>query len=151
MRGAITLAALLAVPTVTKAGVRRSGRNDIIYFGFAVIIVTLVGQGMTLPPLVRRLHLAESPSVADAERQARVILTQAALDYLGAACDDGRLPEEVADGLRGQHPQSPAQARDLPRGRTGWRPTSSPPLMRSWRSGAHPYRSAAPAAAGAPW
>jgi monovalent cation/hydrogen antiporter len=103
MRGAITLAALLAVPKLTKAGLPLSGRNDIIYFGFAVIIVTLVGQGMTLPVLVRRLDLAESPSVADAERQARVVLTQAALDYLGTACDNGRLPEEVADGLRGQY------------------------------------------------
>jgi CPA1 family monovalent cation:H+ antiporter len=103
MRGAITLAALLAVPKLTKAGLPLSGRNDIIYFGFGVIIVTLVGQGMTLGPLVRRLRLAESPSVADAERQARVLLTQAALDYLGTACDDGRLPAEVADGLRGQY------------------------------------------------
>jgi monovalent cation/hydrogen antiporter len=103
MRGAITLAALLAVPTVTKSGLPLSGRNDIIYFGFAVIIVTLVGQGMTLPPLVRRLHLVESPSVADSERQARVALTQAALDYLGRAGQDGQLPEELADGLRGQY------------------------------------------------
>ena len=79
MRGAITLAALLAVPTATKAGRPLAGRNDIIYLGFAVIIVTLVGQGMTLPALVRRLHLTEHPSVADAERQARLALTQPCL------------------------------------------------------------------------
>ncbi len=103
MRGAITLAAVLAVPTATNAGLPLAGRNDIIYLGFAVIIVTLVGQGMTLPTLVRRLHLRESPSVADAERQARVDLTQAVLDHIGTACDSGEMPEEVTDGLRAQY------------------------------------------------
>jgi CPA1 family monovalent cation:H+ antiporter len=103
MRGAITLAALLAVPTATTAGGPMAGRNDIIYLGFAVIIATLVGQGMTLPVLVRRLHLHESPTLADTERQARVELTQAALEHIGAACQSPDLPEEVTDGLRAQY------------------------------------------------
>ncbi len=103
MRGAITLAALLAVPTTTKTGLPLVGRNDIIYLGFGVIIATLVGQGMTLPVLVKRLQLRESPSVADTERQARVQLTQVALDHIGAACENGKLPEELGDGLRAQY------------------------------------------------
>jgi monovalent cation/hydrogen antiporter len=103
MRGAITLAALLAVPTMTKSREPLAGRDDIIYLGFAVIIATLVGQGMTLPALVRRLHLSESPTVADAERQARVELTQAALDYIGRVSQNGDLPEELRDGLRAQY------------------------------------------------
>ena len=103
MRGAITLAALLAVPLTTDAGHTLGGRDDIIYLGFAVIIVTLVGQGMTLPALVRRLRLSEHPSVADAERQARLQITQAVLDHLGEAADHDGLPEELADGLRAQY------------------------------------------------
>jgi monovalent cation/hydrogen antiporter len=103
MRGAITLAALLAVPVRTAAGHPLAGRDEIIYLGFTVIIVTLVGQGMTLPILVRRLGLSEHPSVADAERQARLDLTRAVLDHIGRACDMGQLPEEVADGLRAQY------------------------------------------------
>jgi monovalent cation/hydrogen antiporter len=103
MRGAITLAALLAVPTATKAGDPLAGRNDIIYLGFGVIIVTLVGQGMTLPLLVRWLHVREHPSVAEAERQARVELTQAALDHIDRASEGGELPEELTDGLRAQY------------------------------------------------
>jgi Na+/H+ antiporter len=103
MRGAITLAALLAVPVVTRAGRPLAGRDDIIYLGFAVIIVTLVAQGMTLPALVRRLRLSEHPSVADAERRGRLELTRAVLDYLGAACVAGELPEELTDGLRAQY------------------------------------------------
>jgi CPA1 family monovalent cation:H+ antiporter len=103
MRGAITLAALLAVPTATKAGDPLAGRNDIIYLGFGVIIVTLVGQGMTLPLLVRWLNLREHPSVAEAERQARVEITQAALDHIGEASATGDLPDEVTEGLRAQY------------------------------------------------
>ena len=103
MRGAITLAALLAVPVVTRAGRPLAGRDDIIYLGFAVIIVTLVAQGMTLPALVRRLRLSEHPSVADAERRGRLELTRAVLDHLGAACVAGELPEELTDGLRAQY------------------------------------------------
>jgi Na+/H+ antiporter len=103
MRGAITLAALLAVPKTTKAGAPLAGRNDIIYLGFAVIMATLVGQGMTLPWIVRRVRLPESPSVAEAERGARIELAQVALDRIGAACKSGELPEEVTDGLRAQY------------------------------------------------
>ncbi len=103
MRGAITLAAFLAVPTTTKAGDPLAGRNDIIYLGFGVIIVTLVGQGMTLPLLVRWLHVREHPSVAEAERQARIELTQAALDHIGQTGTSGELPEEITDGLRAQY------------------------------------------------
>jgi CPA1 family monovalent cation:H+ antiporter len=103
MRGAITLAALLAVPLTTTDGHVLAGRDDIIYIGFAVIIVTLVAQGMTLPALVRRLGLSEHPSVLDAERRARLQITQAVLDHLGEATDQDGLPEELADGLRAQY------------------------------------------------
>ena len=103
MRGAITLAALMAVPLRSAAGRPLAGRDAIVYLGFAVIIATLVAQGMTLPALVRRLRLAEHPSVADAERRARLQLTRAVLEHLGEATDRDGLPEELADGLRAQY------------------------------------------------
>jgi Na+/H+ antiporter len=101
MRGAITLAVLLAVPQTTHAGAPLAGRDDIIYLGFAVIIVTLVGQGMTLPLLVRRLRLTEHPSVVEVEREARLALTQAVLARLKGREGDG--PQEIVDGLRAQY------------------------------------------------
>ena len=58
---------------------------------------------MTLPVLARRIHLSEHPSVADAERLARLRVTEAALKQLGAACVDGELPAELTDGLRAQY------------------------------------------------
>ena len=100
MRGAITLAVLLAVPRTTDAGAPLAGRDDIIYLGFAVIIATLVGQGMTLPLLVQRLRLTEHPSVAEAERQARLTMTRAVLERLQG---DGDGPPELIDGLRAQY------------------------------------------------
>jgi monovalent cation/hydrogen antiporter len=118
MRGAITLAALLAVPRTTAAGRPLAGRNDIIYLGFAVIIATLVGQGMTLPLLVRRLRLPENPSVADAERAARVELARAALDRIGAACENGELPDELTDGLRAQYLGRLRRLQTSPEGQT---------------------------------
>jgi monovalent cation/hydrogen antiporter len=103
MRGAITLAVLLAVPVTDRAGQPLAGRDDIIYLGFAVIIVTLVGQGMTLPLLVRRLGLAEHPSVAEAQRQARLELTEAALHRLQHTDGEGPIAQELIDGLRAQY------------------------------------------------
>ncbi|HYZ80946.1 MAG TPA: Na+/H+ antiporter [Solirubrobacteraceae bacterium] len=103
MRGAITLAVLLAVPVSDRAGRPLAGRDDIIYLGFAVIIVTLVGQGATLPLLVRRLGLAEHPSVAEAQRQARLELTEAVLDRLQHADGEGPVAQDLIDGLRAQY------------------------------------------------
>ena len=71
---------------------------------------------MTLPLLVRRLRLPENPSVADAERGARIELAQAALDRIGAACENGELPDELTDGLRAQYLGRLRQAPDIARG-----------------------------------
>ena len=67
-----------------------------------MIIVTLVGQGMSLPLLVRRLGLTEHPAVAEAERRGRLALTQAVLGRLHDVQRDGVAPE-VLDGLRAQY------------------------------------------------
>ena len=103
MRGAITLAALLAVPRTTQAGRVLIGRDDIIYLGFAVIIATVIGQGLTLPLLVKRLALTEHPSVADAERRARLRLTQTVLEHLGNLDQRSNSSAELIDGLRAQY------------------------------------------------
>ena len=103
MRGAITLAALLAVPTVTSHGQPLAGRDDVISLGFAVIIATLLIQGMTLPALVSRLRLSEHPAVADAEREARLALAEAALAHIDHAVLTDGLPAEMTDGLRARY------------------------------------------------
>ena len=49
MRGAVSLAAALALPLHTDAGAPLPGRDLILFITFALILVTLVGQGLTLP------------------------------------------------------------------------------------------------------
>lgn len=77
MRGVISLAAALALPSVFPQ------REVIIYLTFAVILATLVGQGLTLPLLVRLVGLSEGGEVAREEREARMRALEAALSELG--------------------------------------------------------------------
>jgi monovalent cation/hydrogen antiporter len=58
MRGVVSLAAALALPEALDNGSRFPQRDLIIFLTFSVIVVTLVLQGVTLPPLIRALKLA---------------------------------------------------------------------------------------------
>ena len=62
MRGAVSLAAALALPLTTDAGGAFPGRDLIIFLTFSVILVTLVGQGLTLPLLIRLCGLEDDGS-----------------------------------------------------------------------------------------
>ena len=67
MRGAITLAAALALPLTTDDGSPFPQRNLIVFLAFTVIVVTLVVQGLTLPALVRAVDLPTDPRDAQEE------------------------------------------------------------------------------------
>jgi CPA1 family monovalent cation:H+ antiporter len=82
MRGVVSLAAALALPTLLADGSAFPQRNVIIFLTFCVIFVTLVLQGITLPPLVRALGLAGAAGPNCEERQARRIVTEAAVSHL---------------------------------------------------------------------
>jgi monovalent cation/hydrogen antiporter len=82
MRGVVSLAAALALPTVLRDGSPFPHRNLIICLTFCVIFVTLVLQGLTLPPLIRLLGLATVAGPNCEETEARRISAQAALDQL---------------------------------------------------------------------
>jgi monovalent cation/hydrogen antiporter len=101
MRGAVSLAAALALPFELDSGAAFGSRDLIIYLTVAVILVTLVGQGLTLPSLVRWLGLgAEEPWAPD-EAIARLTAAQAALDRLEEleGMDSG-IPENALQRLR---------------------------------------------------
>jgi CPA1 family monovalent cation:H+ antiporter len=91
MRGAISLAAALSIPLDVGA------RDQIIVLTFFVIAVTLVGQGLTLGPLMRALQLRESRIWSPEEAMARLEAAQSALDRLEEleAEHEGELPEAV--------------------------------------------------------
>jgi CPA1 family monovalent cation:H+ antiporter len=90
MRGAVSLAAALALPLRTDAGTPLPGRELILFITFAVILVTLIGQGLTLPALIRRLGVHEDGADEQAEEvRARLAASRAALERL-----DDLAPEE---------------------------------------------------------
>jgi monovalent cation/hydrogen antiporter len=82
MRGVISLAAAIALPQTLADGAPFAQRNLIIFLTFSVILVTLVLQGLTLPPLVRALGLAGSEGRNTEEEEARRIILETALSYL---------------------------------------------------------------------
>ena len=102
MRGAVTIAAALLVPLHTDAGVPFPGRDLIVFFAFAVVLGTLVLQGLSLPAVIRALRLEEDDGGADDEEaQARVRAAEAALERLEELVGEGWVLEDTAERLRG--------------------------------------------------
>ncbi len=76
-------------------------RDLLVFLTFAVIVATLVGQGLTLPPLIRRLGLVtrdEQDTVLVAEARRR--LTVMALSHLDDLTRGDQFPDEVVDRIR---------------------------------------------------
>ena len=82
MRGVLTLAAALSLPGFTESGAQFPHRAAIIFLAFASILVSLTGQGLSLPWIIRKLGVCASAGMLEEERRARRILTKAALAML---------------------------------------------------------------------
>jgi monovalent cation/hydrogen antiporter len=101
MRGAVSLAAALALPLETDAGAPLPERDLILFITFALILVTVVGQGLTLPALIRRLGLREDGSEEEAEElQGRLAAAQAALERLEELSVEEWVREDTATRMR---------------------------------------------------
>ncbi len=84
MRGAVSLAAALALPIHTHTGAPLPGRELIQFITFALILVTVLGEGLTLPLLIRRLGVVEDGTEEeDEEVRARLVIARAALERVG--------------------------------------------------------------------
>jgi len=79
MRGVLALAAAISLPEFLQDGTAFPNRNIIIFMTFCVILVTLVLQGLTLPPLIRLLGLSGSGTNKKEELDARREILEAAL------------------------------------------------------------------------
>ncbi len=101
MRGAVSLAAALALPLETDAGAALPGRDLILFITFVVILFTLVGQGLTLPWLIRRLGLRESPDVEEHEEAlARYRAVTAALERLDELAPEDWTNDDTIERVR---------------------------------------------------
>ncbi len=100
MRGAVSLAAALALPVVTTEGAAFPERAFVIYLTFGVILATLVVQGLSLPLLIRGLGLHDDGASERQEMQARLTAAQAALARLDELASQNEVSQESAQHLR---------------------------------------------------
>jgi monovalent cation/hydrogen antiporter len=108
IRGIVSLAAALAIPVTTQSGVSFPDRDLIIFLAFFVILVTLVGQGLTLPYVVRWLGLANAGRRESGEERAEELTAwrraiEAALDRLDRLEGERDLSPEIVAPLRAQY------------------------------------------------
>src|ERR1700710_1997067 len=94
MRGAVSLAAALAV------GLDVPGRPQIIFLTFSLILATLVGQGLSLPFVIRKLRLEEPRRWSAREAVARMEAAQAALDRIDEIESEERAADSQLKRLR---------------------------------------------------
>lgn len=100
-RGVVPLAAALSIPLTTSSGAALPGRDLVVLLTTAVIVITLVVQGFTLAPLVRRAGIALAPDdVRQEHTTARLALAHAGLSHLKYLTETEAAPESVLNGLR---------------------------------------------------
>jgi monovalent cation/hydrogen antiporter len=95
MRGAVSLAAALALPLDFPM------RNLILFLTFAVIFTTLVVQGLTLPILIRRLGVQGDGVEEREELRGRLAAAQAALDRLDELAGEDWTRDDTVERLHG--------------------------------------------------
>jgi monovalent cation/hydrogen antiporter len=101
LRGAVTLAAALALPLTTRSGAPFPDRDLLIYLAFCVILATLVLQGLSLPLVIRLLHLEEDGTAAKEETKARIYAARMAVERLEELAGEDWVREDTAERLRG--------------------------------------------------
>jgi monovalent cation/hydrogen antiporter len=99
MRGAISLAVALSLPTMLN-GRPFGPRSTLIFLAAVVVVVTLIGQGLTLAPLVRVLGLVERDQQQRAEASARAKVTGAGLARLDELAKAGTVDDDTANLYR---------------------------------------------------
>jgi monovalent cation/hydrogen antiporter len=110
VRGIVSLAAALALPLATADGTPFPERDLILVLAFVVVFVTLVGQGLTLPWVVRVLGLANAGRQEKAARRLEELRTrreaiEAAGKRLDALAGDPDVPDEVVARLHEHYQQ----------------------------------------------
>jgi Na+/H+ antiporter len=103
MRGAVSLAAALALPLQTDAGDPFPGRDLVLFLTFAVILFTLVVMGLTLPLVIGRLGLEDDGIEELEDAKARIRGAEAALARLEELVGEDWVREETVERLRGAY------------------------------------------------
>jgi Na+/H+ antiporter len=102
MRGVVTVATALALPTVIGSGEPFPERDSLVVVALVTVLVTLVLQGLTLAPLVHLLRVGSSADEGTERRRLRREAMTAVLEALDGPLADGR-PERVRLAVRLQY------------------------------------------------
>ncbi|WP_194905686.1 cation:proton antiporter [Quadrisphaera sp. INWT6] len=101
MRGVVTVATALALPRAVDGGGAFPFREEVVLVALLVVIVTLVLQGLTLAPLIRRLGVASDADPALDARRLHRRATEAALARVRESAEG--VPPEVVQAVVGQY------------------------------------------------
>ena len=103
MRGGVTLAAALAIPLETDAGIPFPDRALIVFLAFSIVLSTLVIQGLSLPGVVRLLKLERDDDDEREDAKARIHAVDAGLARLEELVDEEWVREDTAERVRGMY------------------------------------------------
>ena len=99
-RGVITLGAIFAIPLTTKSGAPFPGRDLLLLCAYVVVLVTLVGQGLTFAPLLHKLKLKANPTEeAQLRNEARLAAVEAAKTVIDEMQADHEIPTETGERM----------------------------------------------------
>ncbi|OWY67176.1 sodium:proton antiporter [cyanobacterium TDX16] len=96
IKGSLSMALALSIPTSV------AGREQLIAIVFGTVLLSLVGQGLSLPWFIKRLHLSEFSKFRQQieELQAQLMTAKAAQDELDSLLKSGVLPKAVYEEMR---------------------------------------------------
>jgi hypothetical protein len=108
VRGVVSLAAALAIPLTTESGAPFPNRGAILFATFGVIVITLVGQGLTLPAVIRWLGVnrhrkAEHRREQESELAARNEVIRASRRHLEKLAEERNLSADIVALLDARH------------------------------------------------
>ena len=103
LRGSVSLASVLALPLIAMNNTPFPERNLLISITFGVILVTLVGQGLSLIPLIRIIKPDADESLTDEWQHAQQVMLKAALHRLQEVSDRDWVSEEQLVRLRSRY------------------------------------------------
>jgi monovalent cation/hydrogen antiporter len=100
IRGIVSLAAALAIPLTMESGAPFPHRDLILFLTFSVILVTLVGQGLLLPAVMRALGLANAGALeAHADRMEEFAARRQAAEKAVRRLDELAVERGLSDAI----------------------------------------------------
>lgn len=120
-RGAVSLAAAVAVPTTTLSGAPFPDRSLLIFIVVVVILVTVLVQGTTLPAVVRWAKIPDDVTYVQELELARTRGVQAALDALPTVADEVGISDDLRRRLQKEYEEKAALAKATEDGSTNSR------------------------------